>query len=660
MDRGRDVHSGAPAPANEWLLMDGRGGFAAGPPSGIPERPDHVWLAAAGSHGRLTALLLRCDERVTAGGATFDLAGSFVASDGVVLRSRAAQTALEHLEAFRCDPWPAWRYRVGDVVIERAIRVIEGHPAVTISWRLLEGGAAKLAIAPLLVARDPRALQQESAEFRGAAQGIPGRVRCETLPGRPGLTFWHNGAFLPAKTWQRGLAYPADADDDAPGEPPPAVLVEAAFVPGVVHGTLTPAAGLHLVASTEEQLFRTLAAEERLGTPPARTLAECVGALDAERGAGRAARRARWLARAGETAREAAAAHAKRDAAETSPTLALEPGDAWVAPLAERVIAALVPRGGRVGALVDSRGRPERGDDALRAVPALVALRQPGLALEIVTGALDYLDEGLAPERFDLDDGTPHYGDPAPSLWLVHAIELLVRRMGDQTFLHERAWPAIDGLLHHLRSGSRHGVHCDRDGILWAGEGAASAARADVNALWYHALVAAAQMARQAGHRENAAFSLAWAHELQQVYAARFRDERTGGLFVALTEAGPVRGAEPSQLLAASLAPALLGPDDALRLLASIDAEFRVGEDAATRPWLGVWIAATMRAGARGDDARRRVRERLEALERAGGAERLAADADGAIAAAELLRAWIEDVEHAARPAAGAHATTAE
>ena len=70
-------------------------------------------------------------------------------------------------------------------------------------------------------------------------------------------------------------------------------------------------------------------------------------------------------------------------------------------------------------------------------------------------------------------------------------------------------WPALEGVLQHLRAGSRHGVHCDRDGLLWAGEGAEARAHAGTNALWYHALVAMAQLGKLLGRRENAAFYLA-------------------------------------------------------------------------------------------------------------------------------------------------------
>ena len=193
-------------------------------------------------------------------------------------------------------------------MIEKTLRLVHGHAALAATWRLVEGAGAKLTVSPLLTARSPRALGRESADFRGAAQGIPGRVRLETQPGRPGVTLWHNGAFLPARGWARSLAYPLEFASEDDGTAPE--LHEDAFMPGWVQATLAePGSTLHMVLSPEEGLFRALASEGRLGTPPARTLHDCVNVLDRGARERRAAWRRHALAGADLTARQAAAAH---------------------------------------------------------------------------------------------------------------------------------------------------------------------------------------------------------------------------------------------------------------------------------------------------------------------------------------------------------------
>ena len=657
----------AAATAREWLLSDGCGGYAAGTASGAPSRRAHALLAAPTSFGSLAALALRFEEKLQLGPASHELSASWWARPGGAPVAR--EGAHAQLVAFTREPWPAWKWRFDDVVVERALRLVEGHHALVASWTLREGGPAKLNVAPLLAARDPLSLQRESADFRGAMQGIPGRVHVETLPGMPAVTIWHNGAFVPARGWAHSLAYPLDAADGDDGDP--AGEGEDGFRPGWVQASLgSPGAALHLVLSSEEGLFRALAAESRLGTPPARTLNDCVAALDDAARSERAARRRTALSGADFTARQAASA---RGGPGESAARRLEPlvdeSDPLVATLAGQVRDALVTRHGRLTLIGAWPETIERGSEALRAAAALVTLRDFESARAIARGYIEYLDEGLAPESFDPRDGSPRYGDPEPSLWLVNLADLLARRAegsaGNDEFLRENAWPALEQVMQHLRSGARDGVRCDREGFLWCGEGERSRARAGTNALWYHALVAMAQLARRVGRRENAAFYLAWAHELQRGFAERFWDDDAGCLFEALTANGVVRGLSAPQLWAASLPPTLLTLPLAQRLLHTIDRELiangglfdRPGDGEPRGEWLGTWVSAMLRVLAREPDAQAPVYARLERVvaqvrERGvlpGGDPRRRFSA---LAAAMMLRAWIEDADRDAVTAA--------
>jgi glycogen debranching enzyme len=232
------------------------------------------------------------------------------------------------------------------------------------------------------------------------------------------------------------------------------------------------------------------------------------------------------------------------------------------------------------------------------------------------------------------------------------------------------------------RAGTRYGVRVGSDGLLSAGEGDDACCRADVNALWFHALVATAQLARLAGRKESGAFYLAWAREHQGRALERLWDEQRGCLVEALTPVGPRRGLSPSQLLAASLSPPLLPPDHAARLLKTVERELftplglRPAAGAATvsPAWLGPFITAHLRVHQRSAEAQARAHGWLEELrasldERSAihvpesfaaprmgdAAARRTAAAPAAhasvLAAAELLRVWIEEMDHAETPA---------
>jgi hypothetical protein len=675
MQPGQDVLAALlDASARTWRLSDGRGALARGTASGAATRRGHALLSApaVGPRAESPAVaLLRFDDRVKPDATpAFELTPAFALARGESGPALAVRTGmLATVESFAELPWPRWRFQGDGWLLEREYRLIEGHAALLATWRLISGGPVRMAIAPLLVARSLAGLQQETPEFRGATTGIPGRVRCLTVEGYAPLTVWHGGAFMPARAWHRGLAYPHDLHVDT-GDPDRGAMTpyEDAFLPGWVQMVLAePGQALHVVASPEEGLFRALASELRLGTPPARTLAECLAILDLAEGD----RRARWhdAARAGaeDTLRLAARARAARaatgkageapantDATAAPPTLAERDG-ALIARLAARLHDSLHDRADRTSVLTDPERGLEYGPDALRVAAGLVTLREFDRARDIARGYVAYLDEGLAPESFDAA-GMPRYGSPESSLWLIHVVDLLMRR-DDETertraFLKEGAYATLEGVLQHLRAGSRHGVHCDRDGFLWAGEGDAACARADVNALWYHALVAMSQLGKLAGRREHAAFYLAWARELQRAFVERFWDDGTGALFdVILADGTPVRAVSPAQLYAASLPPVMLPPAHARRLVATVSQELLASRGLHPRPgdgvpdpaWLGPWAAATARAHGRDAASTQRVRQVLEHWCDIGEADASEITPRGA---ADLLRAFVEELEH--------------
>ena len=286
------------------------------------------------------------------------------------------------------------------------------------------------------------------------------------------------------------------------------------------------------------------------------------------------------------------------------------------------------------------------------------------------------LRDGLAPSGFDAD-GKPRYEDPAASLWLVIATELYARRANDHEFVRRALYPALEQVTERIRAGGPFGLRVDDDALLVSGEGDQAMKRADVNALWYQAQVAIAQLAKVLGRKQNGAFYLAWAREHQTRVNESMWDEAGGCLLHAIGPAGPVRGLEPSQLWAAALPPPLLPPERASRLVATIERELFTplglreapGAPRIEPEWLGPFISAYLRAHGRDAAAQARVRAWLDALAHhlaTHAAEHLpvafelssdaalddeplhyAGDPVSAVAAAELLRAWVEELDHA-------------
>jgi hypothetical protein len=684
MTNGETVRARAAQPT-EWLVSNGLGGSASGAASGIPRRRTHSLLTATSEHGRLEALLLSLEERL------IDVRGSWDLGEPLgVPGPRAA--GLATIESFRASPMPRWRIRAGDAVLEKRLLVIQGHSATAIAYRHLSGPAVRLTVGPRVVRRAPFALQRETGEARGAAQGVPGRVRIEWGEGGASLTLWHNGMFLPAWLWRRGLEYPLDLEEDlahtreidpargarrrpgataAGGANGGGLEQEEALVPGWIEGALTGGQSLHVVVSTEEDLFRSLAAEERLGSPPPRSLAACIAQLELEHDQREKAQTRLILRGADYTARQAAAAH--NSPLSRSREAQVGPADRWALPLGRALYAALTRRGGRQAlAAALPACTPEVGHP-LRALSALVTLREFDLVRELISGVTEYLDEGLAPQAFAESDGTPSYGDPEPALWLVAAAELYVRRSNDLEFLRELMMP-LESIMQFYRAGTRN-LRVGGLGLLETGGTSGWHARSDYNALWYHALAAMAQLARLAGRRESGALYLAWARELHLAYNERLWDESTGELAVAVEAGARIPGIEPAQVLAASLHPTVLTPDRASRLVARLERELFTPYGLRREPhspvvltsWLGPYYSAYVRTHARNAAALSRVHDWLDVLRESLGAEYVAGvpaifrlEPGGGVrpggvystaAAGELLRTWIEDLDPFAAPA---------
>jgi hypothetical protein len=695
MRLGQDVLSNLDAATSrEWLIADGMGGAAFGTAAGAHTRRTHALLTAADSHGIPRVALLKLDERVQVGAESFELGCNLV--EGVRMDgdhtpepptlARPAGHLL--LEEFSAEPWPTWRWRAGATTIEKSLFLVEGHHAVAVAYRHIDGPPARLSVSPLVANRPLDALQRENHGLSGVAQAVPGRVRIETGPAGRTLTLWHSGAFMPARVWQRGLVYPLDRETSLPaprsrrraqGELPES---DAAFVPGYFVCELPVGGTFHVVASVEPDLFRVLAVEGRLGAPPPHTLAGCVDLLRHSEHE----RVARWRRTAADgadaTAREAAAAHGgTHETLAPRSTPLLPTGDPWLTRLSHALMDGFVRRDERATLLTGLPAGLERGNETLRAIPALISLRAFDPAREVLRGYIEYLNEGLAPEEFEPGTHRPRYGDPATALWLVHALELFTRRSEDLESLRDPILPAVESIMKAYRAGTLHGIRVGSDGLLSAGEGDAASCRADVNALWFHALVATAQLSRLAGRKESGAFYLAWAREHQSRVVETLWDEKKGCLYEAITPAGPRRGLSPSQLLALSLSPSLLPAEHAARLLATIERELftptglrpTAGAATASPAWLGPFITAHLRVHQRSAEAQARahgwldeLRARLDERSAIHIPESIAAPRRGdaaakrtapaaitppapasVLAAAELLRVWIEEMDHA-------------
>ena len=114
----------------EWLITDGRGGYAMGTVGGLRTRRYHGLLIVAGDiPGRRTMALASLDPIITLRSgevvrlAAHEWASGSVAPDG--------HTLLASFELR--DGLPQWRWRVGEVVLERTLAFLHGTPSLAVA-----------------------------------------------------------------------------------------------------------------------------------------------------------------------------------------------------------------------------------------------------------------------------------------------------------------------------------------------------------------------------------------------------------------------------------------------------------------------------------------------------------------------------------------------
>ncbi|WP_319461837.1 amylo-alpha-1,6-glucosidase [Micromonospora sp. RTP1Z1] len=135
----------------EWLVPDGRGGYAMGTVSGLRTRRYHGLLVVAGETPATRRMgLVGLDPAVTLPSGARVRLGAHEWSSGDV-----DPRGFELLEEFALeDGLPRWRWRIGDVVIEREIAMAYGRSCVAVVHRLVSGGPVRLDLAAACTWRD--------------------------------------------------------------------------------------------------------------------------------------------------------------------------------------------------------------------------------------------------------------------------------------------------------------------------------------------------------------------------------------------------------------------------------------------------------------------------------------------------------------------------
>jgi predicted glycogen debranching enzyme len=197
----------------EWLVADGRGGYACGTVAGPATRRYHsLYTVAHGPALPRAVLLARLEEEVEIGGERAPISTNLY--PGAV-----HPKGFERLTSFSAWPLPTWRFEVPGGEVERAVAIDRESGALVVRWRLLDAVEAHLRVRPILGfrghheigGREPR-FQSAGAATRFFLEGMPDlHLRVEPAAQLSGDSWWYRRYEYPVER-ARGL----EASEDLP------------------------------------------------------------------------------------------------------------------------------------------------------------------------------------------------------------------------------------------------------------------------------------------------------------------------------------------------------------------------------------------------------------------------------------------------------------
>ncbi len=533
------------AERREWWLANGRGAYAAGTIAGTLTRRYHGLLVAPvnpplGRH----LVLAKADATVIDGERRYPL-----------FTNRWADGAVEppgyaNIESFGLEGrMPVWRFALGAAVVEQRIWMEYGANTTCVAFRLAKGAPArelKLQLTLLVNARDHHA-SARPWEFNPEIEGEGGELRVR-YPNWFALYLKTPGGLIePRRDWyenfdltierERGLP---DRDNHLCAGIATLALREGEWV-GLT-ASLDPHAPTDLGAALERALARDAAQLERAKSHVAvmRTAPEWIDQL----------------------------------------VLAAD-NFVFARPL------EAVPDGESVIA-----GYPWFGDwgrDTMIALPGLtLAVGRIDTAARILRTFARFVDQGMLPNVFPGSGEWPEYNTADAALWYVEAWRAYAAATHDMSALRE-VFPVLQEIVDWHVRGTRYRIHVDDgDGLLHAGEPGVQITWMDakvgdwvvtprigkpveINALWFNALCAMAQMAESLDLPASRFRDLA--ARCKQGFR-RYLEAGNGGLFDVLDgPEGNDATLRPNQIFAVSLPFSPLEPAEQARVVALVERE---------------------------------------------------------------------------------------
>ncbi|MCL2669230.1 MAG: amylo-alpha-1,6-glucosidase [Syntrophaceae bacterium] len=546
----------------EWLVTDGRGGYASSTLTDCHTRSYHGMLVAnlAAPEGRHCLLSKWEDSFRVAGRETFFTShrypGSFFPPEPPPLKS------------FALDLLPRFFYQAAGVTMEKSL-LFAADGALLVRYHLESApGEGALCLKPFLAFRGFHRLSRENdhlcPETESGGQGF----RIAPYEGMPSLliTASRPCRFSPASLWYRNFEYQVERDRGFD-------CCEDLFLPGVLEIPMEPGGSLLIRCATIPQTE----------TPEASW----------ESGLARLQEQRQQDERFAASVFSPEATGASRLKAAPAPLPGPPEGCRGTKgrssdPLNQdlELLLTLIQAGhrflittpsGRSSLIAGYHWFESWGRDTLLSLPGLTfhcGRLETGIA--ILSEISRHEKEGLLPNFFSSDGAADAYNSVDSSLFYFWAVQEFLQVTDDASLVRERFWPVMKRIIARFQEGTRFGIAMDRRGLLQAGDGRHALTwmdatvneipvtprqgfPVDINALWYNALCLARDLGARFSDPERPSGNLL--DSCRRAFQQTFWVPATGCLGDCWYNGKLDEAIRPNQLFAVSLPFSPLTPD---------------------------------------------------------------------------------------------------
>lgn len=441
----------------EWLYTNGLGGFASSTITGCNTRRYHGLLVASFNPpiDRRVLVSKVQETLVNSSGAIFDLSTNYYT--GAV-----HPQGFNYLSAFRRTPFPKAYYKIQGIALTKSVFMVQGSNTTVVEYTNNGKEAFGLNVTIFPSHRDYHNLIKANDRYDFWTESHGEYQRIHAYYGADPLFVHHGkGLWQARNNWYYNIEYPRELERGLD-------FNEDYFAAGDIVYQLEPGEVVHIIFSTDVETMQ----------------------------------------KDGNTLRDTELGNIYRTDANS--------GDQFLDDLIRTGNQFIVHRSSTQSASIIA-GYPwftDWGRDTMITVRGLcISLGRKDIAECIIKTFLQYLDDGMLPNRFPDSGETPEYNAIDATLWLFVVLFDYYKRFNDLDFI-KRVYPFLTAIIAAHIDGTRYQIHINQEGLLQGGEGNVQLTWMDarvnghvvtprhgcpveVNMLWYNALKIHAHFAEE-------------------------------------------------------------------------------------------------------------------------------------------------------------------